>query len=258
LSGARLYAETVAVTQLGEPTIDRMWALFARYYADVCHEAFVRDLRAKDEVFLLRDRADGSLRGFSTVQSYLRVVGGRRVHVIYSGDTICDQRFWGQRALHVAFLRYALRRKVAHPLTPTYWFLISKGYKTYLLLARNFIEFWPRLERPMPRRQRALLDALAREKFGEAWSPERGVLHFAAPQGRLRPDVTPTGVIELADPHIRFFALRNPGAAQGDELCCLGRIDVGLVLKFACRRVVRALGMARRAPVDGIRLPHGA
>lgn len=251
-SRASLRAETRAVKALDPVLVEQMWDLFARYYADVSRERFLRDLHAKDHVFLLRDSVDAALRGFSTVQSYGRRIGGRPVMVVYSGDTICDPRFWGQRALHVAFLRYVMRVKLTHPLTPTYWFLISKGYKTYLLLARNFPEHWPRPGRETPPDRYAVLDFLAREKFGDAWQPARGVLHFASAKGRLRPEVAPTGAAELADEHIRFFTTRNPGASQGDELCCLGRIDVALAVNYAGRRLRRGLRLGGHVRVSSL------
>jgi hypothetical protein len=219
--------------------IEAMWRLFERYYDEVDRSAFVRDLREKHDVLLLLDRDRRSLAGFSTIQSYTRVVAGQRVVAVFSGDTICDERYWGQRALHSAFLKYVLRVKIANPFTPVYWFLISKGYKTYLLLARNFVEFWPRHDRPTPLWQSQVLDALAGEKYGDAWQPDRGILHFATPQGRLRGGIAPIGSHELQDDHIRFFDQRNSRAVHGDELCCLGRIDATLALNYWRRRFLR-------------------
>jgi hypothetical protein len=42
-----------------------------------------------------------------------------------------------------------------------------------------------------------------------------------------------TGLLERPD--IRFFVAKNPGHAKGDELCCLGRVDAGLVSTFMSR-----------------------
>jgi hypothetical protein len=226
-----------------------MWRLFERYYDDVGREDFLRDLRAKTHVLLLFDRDTGALAGFSTIHAYRRTVAGRQVVVVFSGDTICDEKYWGQRALHGAFLRYVLRVKVSNPFTPVYWFLISKGYKTYLLLARNFPEYWPRHDQPTPAWHLQLLHVLAHDKYGEAWVPERGILHFARSQGRLRGGVAPIGAAELRDDHIRFFHERNPDAANGDELCCLGRIDGLLALNYWRRRLLRRFrGRAREVP----------
>lgn len=248
-----LVAEQRCVTSLDDSLIEAMWRLFARYYDDVDHSTFVRDLREKHHVLLLLDRERRTLAGFSTIQSYSRRIGGRRVAVVFSGDTICDERFWGQRALHTAFLRYVLRVKLRNPLTPVYWFLISKGYKTYLLLARNFPEFWPRYDRSTPAWQRQVIDELAREKYGDAWLPDRGVLHFETPAGRLHDGVASIGVTEREDDHIRFFYERNPHAALGDELCCLGRINAALALNYVRRRLLRLVRRRARdaRPIAG-------
>ena len=91
-----------AVADIGDDVVTRMWLLFDQHYADVSHETFLRDLKAKGSRFSAARARHGLLCGFSTVQSYERTVHGRRVRIVYSGDTICDPRYWGQRALHGA------------------------------------------------------------------------------------------------------------------------------------------------------------
>jgi len=44
----------------------------------------------------------------------------------------------------MAFAKHLLLAKIRTPGRRVYWFLISKGYKTYLLLARTFLGFLPR------------------------------------------------------------------------------------------------------------------
>jgi hypothetical protein len=245
VASGRLTAKTVPTAALGPDAVEGMWRLFERYYADVSRERFEQDLAPKDHVILLRDSGDGSLRGFSTLQTYRRELDGRPVVAVFSGDTVVDASYWGQRALHRAFVAHILRRKLEHPLTPVYWFLITKGYKTYLLLQRNFPVHWPRHDRKTPEWEQRVLDRLATDRFGDAYRPELGVLRFDEACGRLRPEVAPIDEESLRDPAIRFFHERNPGAAEGDELVCLGLVDVAMCLHFLSRQVKR-LG-ARRA-----------
>lgn len=180
-----------------------MWRLFRAYYADVCREDFERDLAEKAHVIVLRDVGDRSLCGFSTLKVYDQEVGGRRFRAVFSGDTIVDAAYWGQSALHWTFLRFLVRQKLGALGTPLYWFLISKGYKTYLLLARNFPEHWPRHDRPTPPHAQAILDALSTARYGDAYDPTRGVLSFPEPHGRLRAYVAPLTEDELAHPTSR-------------------------------------------------------
>jgi hypothetical protein len=140
----RLRASLAVPRDLDRRSRDAMWQLFTRYYADVRRSVFEADLDEKDHVILLRDEGDGSIRGMSTLKVYDHTIAGRRVRAVFSGDTIIDAAYWGQSALHWAFLGYLVRVKLRSPLTPVFWFLISKGYKTYLLLARNFPTHYPR------------------------------------------------------------------------------------------------------------------
>jgi hypothetical protein len=240
-----LSSEIREVGALRAPEVDAMWGLFSRHYDDVTRDTFERDLAPKQRVILLHERASGRLAGFSTLEVDRREVRGRSVLSVFSGDTIVEPRFWGTRALHRAFFRFVMGLKLRHPRTPVYWFLITKGYKTYLLLTRNFPEHWPRHDRPTPPWQQELLDALSLARFGSAYDPSRGVLSFAEPgHGRLRSSVAPIDESLADDPDVRFFLARNPGAPRGDELCCLGRVGLGLAAQFGRKQLARAIGGA--------------
>lgn len=241
----RLRASIVRERNLDPATLDRMWDLFSTYYADVNRDGFERDLRGKDHVILLRCDRDKSLQGFSTITTFRRVVQGRVVVGIFSGDTIVDKAYWRQTALQRAFLSYVMRVKLKNPHRPVYWFLISKGFRTYLLLAKNFPEYWPRYDKPTPPWQAAIIDDFARLRFAEAWKPDLGILHFDHPAGRLRQSIAPVDDAARALPEVRFFEQRNPHHAAGDELCCLGKIDGHLWASYMTKLARRFL---RRPP----------
>ena len=147
--------------------------------------------------------------------------GGRPVQVLFSGDTIVDRQSWGDSALAHVWGRLALSLIDRHAGAELYWFLISKGYKTYRFLPLFFHEFYPRHDRPTPAWARTVLDALGRHKFPSAYDATSGVIRADGPKDRLRPGVAELTLERLRDPHVRFFAERNPGHARGDELCCL-------------------------------------
>lgn len=231
----RLTAEIASVPGLHPTAVDEMWRVFSRYYADVSRQTFERDLQKKNDVILLLDSGDRSLQGFSTLQVYEEEIDGRPFVAVFSGDTVLEEAYWGQSALQATFVRYVIKVKLKNPLRPVYWYLISKGYKTYLLLARNFARYYPRHDAPTPRFEKRILDLLSVHKYGDAYVPAEGVLRFEECQGRLKQGVAPIDTGLLERPDIRFFVHRNPGHAKGDELCCLGRVDSGLLTKFTSR-----------------------
>lgn len=241
----QLRGVVVPVAELGQDLRDAMWTLFDQIYADVERNRFDQDLEEKQDVILLFDEGDQSIQGFSTLCVYERKIEGRDVVVVYSGDTVIAPGYWGQRALHSAFVEYITACKVRHPLVPVYWFLISKGYKTYLLLARNVPEYWPRRDKPTPPWPAAVLHSLASDRFGSWYVPERGVIKFDRPMGRLRAGVAPIESEMLDDPNVRFFIEKNPGHEAGDELCCLGRMGLDVGISYIGRRIQRTLFRSR-------------
>lgn len=242
----RLRGVVSRVANLRSTDRDQMWAVFSRYYADVSREKFEADLAAKQDVILLVDAGDHRIQGFSTLEVYTRRLHGRPFVAVYSGDTVVDEAYWGQNALQRTFSRYILQTKLRHPFVPVYWYLISKGYKTYLLLARNFPTHYPRHDRSTPAFSQAVLDLLSEDKFGAAFDKSKGILHFDECQGRLKRGIAPIDTSLLAYPDVRFFVEKNPGHVDGDELCCLGRIDAALPVNFLAKQVERSVARGFR------------
>jgi hypothetical protein len=244
----QLRSETRAVKTLSRADREAMWRLFGGHYVDVDRRTFETDLAEKNHAILLRDSKEGKLRGFTTLLRYCRSIEGQTVGVVFSGDTVVDRRYWGQKALHRAFFRYVLAHKLRHALIPVYWFLLCKGYRTYLLLARSFVEHWPRFDRVMPREKKKLIDKLASDRFGQAYRPTSGLVRFVPCRGRLRPEVAPIDEqMRLCTPEIRFFEGVNPRHAQGDELCCLGLIDFRQLTYYLGKLARRRLRRRRQS-----------
>jgi hypothetical protein len=241
LSRPRLTAQVTAVSALTDPQRQVMWSLMSAYYADVDLAAFHQDLNRKDDVILLSDAADGSLRGFSTLVTYTGEALGRSYRAVFSGDTIIDARYWGQRALQRAFVRYMATQKLRAPMVPLFWLLITKGYKTYLLMTRNFPQHWPAHGWPLPAWEARVRHDLSVKLFGDDWLPERGIIHHHRPLGRLREGVAPIDADLLtSDPDVRFFNAHNPSHALGDELVCLAAFDAHMAWHFIRRQLRRA------------------
>ena len=254
----RLVAVTVPVAALDAATRGAMWRLYAEHYERVDERVFFRDLAAKDHAIVVRDAGDQSVQGFTTIAVRPHRAGARRFTIVFSGDTIIAPAYQGQSALQRAFVRYVIATTLRARGTEVYWFLISKGWKTYLLLSRNFLEYWPRCDRPTPMAMRSLIAALARERFGDAFVDERaaatpdpgyGKIRWEPPGARLRPGVAPVSAEAFDAPDVRFFLAANPGHGEGDELCCVGRVDLAMGLNYArrlgLRTVRRALGRGR-------------
>jgi hypothetical protein len=229
LSARLVLAEDITAAQR-----EAMFALMDRHYANVRRAVFDADLDEKRWAILVGE-PDGRLCGFST-QTLLDVeVAGRPVTALFSGDTIIDRDRWGDPALAHVWGRLALSLIDSLPGRALYWFLISKGYKTYRFLPVFFHEFYPRHDAPTPPEITTVLAALGRARFPDEYDPAAGVVRAGPSQYRLRDGVAPVTAERLQDPHVRFFQARNPGHAGGDELCCLAPLTRGNFTRAAYR-----------------------
>jgi hypothetical protein len=218
----RLHGRLIPRATIDTALEGAMFALLESHFIGVDCEVFQADLAEKSLVIVLEDN-DGILRGFTTLCVYRTMAPGRRVTVVYSGDTIVDREHWGSHALARTWI-HSVRDIASAADEDVYWLLLTSGYRTYRFLPVFFRTFHPRLDGDTASSERKLLDDLARERFGARYDSETGIVQFARPQ-ILAGDLLLPGRTD--DPHVRYFLARNPGYVSGDELVCLTRIDDG-------------------------------
>ncbi len=219
-SVADISAEVVAVRAIRDEDRFRLFDLFRRYYEDVTEARFAADLAGKDEILVVQD-AEREIVGFSTLALEEVEVGGERLRVLFSGDTIVDRRHWGSQVLTRAWIRHIGKLWAEAPTTPLYWLLIVKGHRTYRYLPTFALRFVPEprgLDDPDLLRLR---EELAGRRFGDAYDPATGVVHFPEPCGRLAPEWAEVELHHARRREVAFFLARNPGWRAGDELVCL-------------------------------------
>lgn len=195
-----------------------MYDLFCQQFDGVSFDVFAKDLEQKNWVLLLQDE-DGVLCGFSSMDIYDIEVDGQVVSVVYSGDTVVNSETWGDSALSyywmgaIDYLRRLYRKE------RLYWFLLVSGYRTYRFLPVYSTTFYPRHDEPTPDNVQAIMDTVASARFGANYNAETGIVRLDAP-AKLKGGYRGIPENRLSDPHIAFFAERNPNHEQGDELVC--------------------------------------
>jgi hypothetical protein len=224
----------VPVAAIAPAAAHAMYEIFARHYDCVSRDQFLRDLSEKDCVLVLHN-AGNAICGFSTQKVFRASVAGAPVRAVFSGDTIVDRAYWGEQELGRCWCRYVSSVYREEPDVPLYWFLISKGYRTYLYLPLFFESFFPNCEEPTPAFEQRLLDTLAAAKFPDHYRPESGLIEFPKSQGQLKPHLAGIPARRLRNPHVQFFLRRNPAYASGHELACLAKISPLNMKLFAGR-----------------------
>jgi hypothetical protein len=232
----QLVAQTVRIKKLKRDEIEKMYNLFNEYYDNHSLQTFEHDLFEKNHVILLRDKKDKSLQGFSTLLRVPLKKSGKNVLGVYSGDTVIRKEYWGSGALGIEFLKYLWKLKMKRPGTAVYWFLISKGYKTYLLMAKNFAHHYPRYDEVTPPEYKALMNDFYSQKFGEHYHPESGIISYEGKSCALKEHVADITPDLLSNPKVAFFQKQNPKWADGHELTCIAKMTVWMPFKYALKK----------------------
>lgn len=238
---AEVTAKIRSVENLSSLEIERMYQLMQLYYENVNLEQFKADLLEKDHVILLCDKNTQGIQGFSTLLKVPMTIGKRQMIGVYSGDTVLNKAYWGTSSLGKAFLQYLWQVKVMNLNKPIYWFLISKGYKTYLLMANNFKTHYPRFERQTPSHFKAIMDAFYSKKFSDSYIAEKDLIHIDKPSCHLRDNVATIQEAHLKLPRVKFFQERNPHWHQGDELTCIAEMTLLMPLTYALKKMIKGL-----------------
>ncbi len=235
-----MQTKIISVGQLAPSEVEAMHEIMLQYYNKIKKEKFVKDLFEKSKVILLLG-PDQSIKGFSTILEQPLKVRGRTVTALYSGDTVLSREHWGNGALAMAFGRYLIETKLKNPFRPVYWFLISKGYKTYLLMANNFQDHYPRFECATPVPYMDVMDAFYGERFGGKYFSLEGIIRFedgmASPLKNYVADISDE---DRENPRIAFFEKKNPHWKDGVELACVAKVSIWVPVCYIVKRIRKA------------------
>lgn len=216
-----LYGKLIPIEDLTPGDTARMLRLMQAFYDGMESDAFYKDLRDKDSCILLRDEND-VIQGFSSQKSLTLQLREGPICGVFSGDTIIHPDHWGSLELHKIFARHFFR--YAEEYGEFYWFLISKGYKTYRILPTFFRSFYPSCAWPAPEREARIMAALGARLYPDDYNPATGVVEYRYAKDRLRAGVADITQHHQRDEHIAYFLKRNPGYAHGNDLVCLASL----------------------------------
>lgn len=219
--------------------IEEMYSLFSESYSSVTPQLFDADLSWKDYTGLLRD-SNGRIQGFSTMALNPRNFTAD-YDILFSGDTVISRTHWGTQELVRGFCRTA-GRILAERKRPLYWYLISKGHRTYLYLPLFCKTYYP------SRRRRddhlaAIAHTVSTHLYPHAWQKHKGILAFQESHGELKEHLA-RATLERTSPDIEFFLQKNPGFAQGTELVCTAALSPENLRGFARRFLLQGMSAA--------------
>ncbi len=223
-----------APPELDRSLRDQLFGLFSSCFDNTTRERFERDLGAKHWVVLVMDGSE--VAGFTTAELVSLDHRGEELRFLYSGDTLVNPQHWGRPALAPAF-GHLMLDLLDRAQAPLYWFLVSKGFRTYRLMPANFRGFVPDCRRPPDHELVQRLRLVARAKFGDRFDAAAGVIRAECDTEYLKPELQTVAPGRRQNPHIVFFLEKNPGWRRGDQLACLAPCVRANLTRLAWRQL---------------------
>ncbi|KDR96624.1 hypothetical protein SAMN02745945_00126 [Peptoclostridium litorale DSM 5388] len=227
----KLHGEVVEISNISQPDIRRMFNLMDLHYENMSWDMFTSDLSEKSWAVIIKDEKN-IIQGFTTMLFVAFKFGGKDVKGIFSGDTIINKEYWGSLELPRVWGRFVLELAAEYKNGLFYWFLISKGYKTYKYLSTFYKSYYPRLDTPTPEFEKSLMDHFGSTTFSGQYDSHAGVIRANHKKDFLKLGVADITARQLKDPNIEFFAKANPGYAIGDELVCIASLSPDNIKSF--------------------------
>lgn len=210
-----------------------MFMLMDTYYDQMTYSNFVSDLNEKDYCILLKDES-GRIQGFSTQKLISFPLNGKEIHGVFSGDTIIHKDYWGSFELYQVFAQSFI--KYSNQFSEFYWFLISKGYKTYRMLPLFFKTFYPNYLEQIPDYEKQIMDAFGHINYPGEYNTKTCIIEYLGGKVKLKEGVADVTLKQLKDKNIQFFINANPNYILGHDLVCLARLELDN-LKSTARRL---------------------
>lgn len=250
-TSSKIRVEFKPVALLDRAEWDALYAISSAWVVE-SREDFEAAGRPHHEV--IRFRQGTTLVGFGFLSTHaLRHEGKTRV-MLFTTDVYIDPTHQGQSLIQRSGLMSYLRAKRRFPLAPIYWLFEAASPVAYMLLTRNFKDYWPHHDRPLLPGQHELRMTAIQAVFGPDHANEHGIVTNPTRILVWKSDAAFRTGKEL-DPAYAYYEAINPGWPDGEGVVCVCPLTMGNFVAMAMnagRRMtrVRARTSARSALAD--------
>ncbi|CUS40349.1 MAG: hypothetical protein KBT77_09500 [Thalassolituus oleivorans] len=231
----RLSCKFFAINQVSVPMLLEMHTIFNNYYENADLDTFILDMSKKSGVFVLKDLTNKRIVGFSTWTEMPITYKGEQAIGVFSGDTIVEEAYWGNKAMHTAFALQAVKTKLKNRGAKVFWLLISKGYKTFLLMTNNVPVHYPSINPDNQRNAdlKEVVDTYCKALYPYAYDEKNQLLDFGDNYHALKSHVaTISPSMRAENRNIQLFERLNPTWQRGTELPCVAEISLDCIVFF--------------------------
>ncbi len=198
--------------------------MMAASYSSMERPVFERDLDKKQMVGLILDEQE-VVQGFTTFAINPKDCGTENYNILFSGDTIISPNHWGSLVMVKGWCTAVGEIIATDRSKDWYWYLLSKGHRTYMYLPLFFHEYYPSVhDGSQDEKLKSIADRVSAILYPKYWLPKAGVLKFESDAGALSSELAQGTYARKKNEQVAFFLEKNPGFYRGDELVCTAEL----------------------------------
>ena len=137
MSTSKLRYTNILTKDLTQASLGRMFLIMEQNYSSISRISFDKDLENKQFIGVLKD-TNNVIQGFTTYAINPCETGTLEYNILFSGDTIISPEYWGSQELVKGWCKTVGGLIAGSPEKKWYWFLLSKGHRTYMYLPLFF------------------------------------------------------------------------------------------------------------------------
>ena len=241
MKNSKLVYSHICSKNLTQSSIERMYCIMEQNYSSISFPSFKNDLKNKQFIGLLKDIGN-QIQGFTTYAINPFGLGNSEYNILFSGDTIISPPYWGSQELAKVWCTTVGGLISGIPEKQWYWFLLSKGHRTYLYLPLFFKKYYPAVNKSEQADLFPIINKCADAMYGSNWKPKKKVITFDKSHGELKKIHAETTLKKVkSNVHIDFFLRRNPGFENGDELTCMTELSIDNMKRFTKNNVLEGM-----------------
>ena len=209
---------------LTESDIQRMFSLMSQNYNHMTYDCFVSDLSNKQYVGLIVDK-NNEIQGFTTFGIDLGNQRQNEFRIVFSGDTILEPEHWGTQIMMRGWCHTIGQIISTDNEHPWYWYLLSKGHRTYMYLPLFFTNYYPKVDHDSPNsKEWEIINHVSSNLYQDDWKPNKVIIEFDQRHGELKEELIQSTYSKKRSTYVSFFLEKNPAFYKGNELVCLAQL----------------------------------
>ena len=218
------------VTEISEDELKRMFTVMSANYDYITIEAFKKDLSNKDYAGILLDD-NLNIQGFTTFAINPKNYQHPEYNILFSGDTVISSDYVGSQELGKGWCKTVGSILAKFPEKKWMWYLMSKGYKTYLYLPFFFNKYYPAAKESEHENHQSIAHQCSTHFFGNEWNKKKGIVQFTNKIGQVKKEHAQKS-FKKSNLYVDYFLERNPGFVNGDELVCIAELAIDNFKRF--------------------------